>query len=115
MSSLDCSLVVRCVTTASACLYVMRNRVISKYLPTFREQIELFASHGILIAPHGAGLMNSVFLAPFSSVIEIFPYHTDHNLYPNVVVNSGLGYYPIHSFNGTDMMSRYKVRLRLSF
>jgi hypothetical protein len=42
-------------------------------------------------------------------VIEIFPYHLHHNLYSTLSVTSGLGYFPIYTYNGTDMWSRYKV------
>lgn len=46
----------------------------------FKEQLEIFSSHGVMVSPHGAGLMNAMFMVPYSSVIEIFPYHLDHNL-----------------------------------
>lgn len=78
--------------------------------PTFKEHLELFASHGIIVSPHGAGLMNAMFMPPFSSVIEIFPYHLHHNLYSTLSITSGLGYFPIYTYNGTDMWSRYKVQ-----
>ena len=53
--------------------------------------------------------MNVMFMPPYSSVIEIFPYHFDHNLYPAASISSGLGYYPVHSYNGSDMWSRFAV------
>lgn len=37
----------------------------------FRDQLTLFSSRLLLVGPHGAGLSNSVFMSPGSSVIEI--------------------------------------------
>ena len=64
-----------------------------------------------MVSPHGAGLMNAMFLVPFSSVVEIFPYRMDHNLYSTIAITAGLGYYPIHTYKAHDMWSRYKVGL----
>ena len=38
---------------------------------SFKEQVELIAGTGILIAPHGAHLTNSMFLPVHSVVIEV--------------------------------------------
>ena len=76
----------------------------------FSEQLDLFSTHGILVSPHGAGLMNAMFFPPFSSVIEIFPYRLDHNLYSTLSIVCGLGYYPIHTFAGHDMWKDSTVR-----
>ena len=38
---------------------------------SFKEQVELMAGTGILIAPHGAHLTNSMFLPVHSVVIEV--------------------------------------------
>jgi hypothetical protein len=38
---------------------------------SFVEQVRLFESTDVLIAPHGAALQNLVFMRPHSSVIEI--------------------------------------------
>ena len=84
-------------------------RALTDFPRSFREQLELFSTHGVMVSPHGAGLMNAMFLVPFSAVIEIFPYHFDHNIYSTVSTTAGLGYYPIHCYNGTDMWSRYKA------
>ncbi len=37
-------------------------------------QVELMATTGILIAPHGAHLGNILFLPAHAAVIEVFPY-----------------------------------------
>lgn len=38
-------------------------------VPGFREQLELFSTHGVVVSPHGAGLTNEMFLVPFSAVV----------------------------------------------
>ena len=91
------------------CVILLR-RLVTDHPTSFREQLKLFSTHGILVSPHGAGLTNAMFLAPFSSVIEIVPYHLDHNIYSTIAVTAGLGYYPVHTYNGSDVWSRYKVR-----
>ena len=100
---------------ACVCVYLcacarVRRFYEDNYPASFKEQLELFAGHGIFVSPHGAGLMNAMFLAPFSSVIEIFPYHFDHNIYSTVSATAGLGYYPVHTYNGSHMWANYKVR-----
>jgi capsular polysaccharide biosynthesis protein len=40
---------------------------------TVREQIGLFASAKVIVAPHGAGLANLAFCSPGTRVIELFP------------------------------------------
>ena len=42
---------------------------------SFVEQGRLFGSHGVLITPHGAGMVNAAFMPPRSSILEIHPYH----------------------------------------
>jgi capsular polysaccharide biosynthesis protein len=76
---------------------------------TFKEHLELFASHGVIVSPHGAGLMNTLFLVPGSSVVELYPYHLHHNLYPLMAANMQIGHYPVYSYNGTDMWRRDEV------
>ena len=93
----------------SRCVYSC-HRVITSFPTNFKQQLELFSSHGVVVSPHGAGLMNVMYLVPFSAVVEVFPYHFDHNLYPTASVMAGLGYYPVHTYNASDMWSRYEVR-----
>ena len=40
---------------------------------SFREQVESMRSADVVIGAHGSGLVNAIFLAPGSVVIEIFP------------------------------------------
>ena len=68
---------------------------------TFKEQFDLMATHGIFVSPHGAGLMNTMYMPPQSAVIEMFPYHLDHNLYSTMATLMGIASYPIHSINGS--------------
>jgi capsular polysaccharide biosynthesis protein len=76
---------------------------------TFREQAEMFSSHGILVTPHGAGLTNQLFMQPQSAVIELFPFQLDHTVYGTMAGNLGVGHYPVHSTNGTTMWTQAKV------
>ena len=84
--------------------------MITEFPRALGEQLQLISSHGVLIAPHGAGLMNAMFAVPGSAIVEIFPYHLDHNLYSTVAMTSGIGYFPVHTYNGSDMWARDKVR-----
>jgi hypothetical protein len=43
-----------------------------EYLP-FEEQVNIFRSTRLLIAPHGAGTVNQMFMPAGGSIIEIFP------------------------------------------
>ncbi len=76
---------------------------------SIREQVELFSSHGVIVAPHGAGLVNLLFTPPFSAVIEVFPYHTHHKLYATMAAMAGIAHYPVHTFNGSSVLSSSKV------
>jgi capsular polysaccharide biosynthesis protein len=40
---------------------------------SFPEQVHLFRKARVVVAPHGAGLTNTVFMPPDSTVIELFP------------------------------------------
>ena len=66
-------------------------------------------THGVVVSPHGAGLVNEMFMVPGTGIVEIFPFHLHHNLYPNIAANMGLGYFPVHTYNGTDAWTRDKV------
>jgi capsular polysaccharide biosynthesis protein len=79
---------------------------------TFREQVEMFSSHGVLVTPHGAGLINMLFMPPLSAMIELFPYQLDHTVYATLAGNLGIGSYPVHSTNGTALWREAKVRER---
>ena len=87
-------------------------RLVEAFPTSFKEQFDLFSSHGVVVSPHGAGLVNALYMAPMSAVVELFPYHMDHNLYPTLCWNSGVGNYPIHSINGSIVWRRDLVRCR---
>lgn len=40
---------------------------------SFEEQIQLFQSAKMILAPHGAGLTNMIFMPPGGTIIELFP------------------------------------------
>lgn len=64
---------------------------------------------GVIVSPHGAGLMNLIFAPPFSAVVEVYPYHTHHNLYPGLAAMMGIAHYPVHTFNGSSILSVEQV------
>jgi capsular polysaccharide biosynthesis protein len=56
------------------------------------EQIQLFSSARIVIAPHGAGLSNLVWSQPGAKVLEIFPAEMFNDCYARLAMNLGLEY-----------------------
>lgn len=90
-------------------VFVIVVRLIEEFPKSFREQLEIFSSHGVVVSPHGAGLTNALYMVPGSSIVEVFPYHFDHNLYRTVSVQTGMGYFPVYSFNGSDAWRAHKV------
>lgn len=79
----------------------------------FHEQVTLMAGTGILIAPHGAALMNTMFLPAHAVVIEMFPYLMKKLTYRYLASMLDLHYYPYYSWelispNRTDI---YGVQL----
>jgi hypothetical protein len=64
---------------------------------TWDEQVAAMASSGILLAVHGAGLANVIFMPAHSVVIEIFPYVMYASMYRDVAASAGLFYYRIQS------------------
>ena len=77
---------------------------------SFRKQMELVSSHGIFVAPHGAGLMNLLYMPPLSAVVELFPYTLDHNLYSSLAVLMGVANYPVHAIEGHTVWATDLVR-----
>jgi hypothetical protein len=82
---------------------------------TFRQQMEMVSSHGIFVAPHGAGLMNILYMPTQSAVIEMFPYHLDHTLYSTMAALMGIANYPIHAIDGHIIWANDTVRLHCMF
>jgi hypothetical protein len=59
---------------------------------TFLEQVLLMSRTAILVAVHGAGLTNSIFLPVGAAVLEISPFRFNYNLYERIAMNAGLVY-----------------------
>ena len=71
--------------------------VIIRDSDTFHDQVELMSRAGVFVAVHGAGLMNQIFLAPGSAVIEVFPVHVKHVLYERVAHYAGVYHFKVYS------------------
>ena len=57
----------------------------------------------------GAGMMNVLYMPPYSSIVELYPYHVDDNLYPTLASIQGVATYPVHSVNGSIVWANNKV------
>mmetsp|Transcript_17242 Transcript_17242/g.44801 ORF Transcript_17242/g.44801 Transcript_17242/m.44801 type:complete len:161 (+) Transcript_17242:3-485(+) len=57
---------------------------------TVREQAALFRQSALVVAPHGSGLSNCVFLRPGAIVIELLPWE-----YPNLTFYVALSWLPV--------------------
>jgi hypothetical protein len=64
---------------------------------TWEQQVQAMADTGILIAVHGAGLANIVFLPAHAVVIEVFPYIMYASMYRDAAATAGHYYYRIQS------------------
>lgn len=71
----------------------------------FEEQVKLFATTGVLITVHGAGLMNQIFMPPGSVTIEVFPNHVKHVLYERVAHYAGVYHFKVFSKDHTARFS----------
>mmetsp|Transcript_8479 Transcript_8479/g.38584 ORF Transcript_8479/g.38584 Transcript_8479/m.38584 type:complete len:410 (+) Transcript_8479:215-1444(+) len=60
---------------------------------SFREHVELLANTNLLISPHGAGLINAIFMQQEQAVIELFPSKVwYYELYLKISRSAGLFY-----------------------
>merc|ERR1712216_876569 len=57
---------------------------------TVREQAIAFRQAAIVVAPHGSGLSNCIFLRPGAVVIELLPWE-----YPNLTFYVALNWLPV--------------------
>ena len=83
---------------------------------TFAQQVDIMAGTGILIACHGAALMNTMFMPAHAVVIELFPPLMKINVYRNLAATMGLMYMPVYTrqalpvnftqFMGSQIMAR---------
>jgi hypothetical protein len=80
---------------------------------TFQEQVALMSRTGILIAPHGAALANSMFLPHGAVVIELFPYLMKKTTYRHLASLMDLHYMPVYSWEllPPDATQYYGVQL----
>lgn len=67
-------------------------RAVSLETLTFQQQVDLFASAAIVVAPHGAGLSNLVFCKSGTRVVEIFPPDEAPPCYWAISAQCGLRY-----------------------
>jgi capsular polysaccharide biosynthesis protein len=68
-------------------------RVITLESVSVLEQAQLFSSAKAIVAPHGAGLTNTVFCQPGTKLIEFFSPNYVHPLYWDLSNHVGLEYY----------------------
>lgn len=60
-------------------------------------QVQRFAKVDILVAAHGAGLTNVIFMLPNSYLIELMPPYWDLACYKRLAENANIGYYMIRA------------------
>lgn len=58
----------------------------------FEQQVRLFTSADVIIAPHGAGLANLVWAEPSSRVLEIFPHGFFNDCYARLSISRSISY-----------------------
>jgi hypothetical protein len=56
---------------------------------SFPEQLWVFSQTALVIAVHGAGLTNSIFMPTGAVVLEILPYKFPYILYQRIAINAG--------------------------
>ncbi|KAA8496046.1 hypothetical protein FVE85_2201 [Porphyridium purpureum] len=66
---------------------------------SFKEQVRMMRSSGLVIGIHGANLVNTIFMPPLSAVLEIFPFHYKRRYYLGGS-NSGVYYSDWEVTNG---------------
>lgn len=66
---------------------------------TISQQVELFASASVIVAPHGAGLVNAVFCSPRTKIIELFSPHYTNVCFWSLSNNVDLDYYYLLGYN----------------
>ena len=61
------------------------------------QQVRRFAALDVLVAAHGAGLTNTIFMLPNSYLIELMPPYWDLACYRRMAENANLGYVLVRS------------------
>lgn len=77
--------------------------IVKQEVTSFAEYIKLVSSHGVVITTHGTSMMMTMFMVPFSAIIELFPFRVDSALYPAMATQVAVGNYPVHAPNNTVM------------
>ena len=54
------------------------------------SQVQALRDVDLYIIVHGGGAINSIFLPPHATIIEIFPYGMKNPVYENIALNLGL-------------------------
>ena len=85
---------------------------------TFPQQIEAVAGAGVVVGVHGTQMLNTLFLPPAASIVEIFPFGFSNSLFEN---GSGAGiHYASHQvlhgddFSGLAKFGNLQECLRVS-
>jgi len=77
---------------------IMPSKIITFDKLSFLQQVEIASSCSVLIASHGAGLSNIIFMPTNSTVIEIFPYaYSPAHYYRSLAFSSGINIFQLHS------------------
>lgn len=64
--------------------------------PDFSTVVDLFSSHGVVVAAHGPELVSLLWLPPFTALIEFMPYKVHSLKYSSLAAMVGVARYPIH-------------------
>ncbi len=67
------------------------------YKMPFVAQAGLFATHGVLVMVHGAGMVNAHFMSPRSAIVELNPYKMWCPIYARGLVAGGHHVFSLHS------------------
>lgn len=80
---------------------------------SIREQVKLMSQTRILVAAHGAGLTNAMFLPQGCGVIEVFPHAFFWTGYSRISRCAGAMYVPIEADPSPDRLVRLMPRVAL--
>jgi len=75
---------------------------------SFLDQIRLFQSADVVIAPHGAALANIVFCPPNTQVAEIFSAHYFNDCYQTLARETGLIHHSLSEKPGVALISDHR-------
>jgi hypothetical protein len=64
--------------------------------PEFLETVQLFSTHGVVVAAHASELVSLLWLPPFTALIEFMPYKAHSLKYSSLAAMVGVARYPVH-------------------